>query len=47
MCEREMQRGSIDIITPYNGYKTTVIAHSRETFISDERDDCTWHYLHG
>jgi hypothetical protein len=47
VCEREMQCGSLDIITPYISNKTTVIVPSRETFISDERDDCTWHYLHG
>jgi hypothetical protein len=47
VCEREMQCGSIDITTPHNRNKTTVIAYSVETFISDERDDCTWYYLHG
>jgi hypothetical protein len=34
-----MQRGSLDIITAYHGYKTAVITLQRETFISDERDD--------
>ena len=47
VCEREMQCRSLGNIIPYNGYKTSVIVHSRETFISDEGDDCTWHYRHG
>ncbi len=47
VCEREMLCGSIGIIIPYNGYKTSMIVHSRETFITDEGDDCTWHYRHG
>jgi len=42
--KREMQCGSI--IPPHNGYKTAVIILRRETFISDERDDSTWYYLH-
>jgi hypothetical protein len=42
--KREMQCGLI--IPPSNGYKTAVIILRRETFISDERDDSTWHYLH-
>jgi len=42
--KREMQCGSI--IAPHKGYKTTVIILQRETFMSDERDDSTWHYLH-
>jgi hypothetical protein len=48
VCKREMQCSSIIIITPYNRYKTTVITPlPRETFISHERDDSTWHCLHG
>jgi hypothetical protein len=46
VCKRDMQCGSLEIITVYNGYKTAVIILWRETFISDERDDSTCHYLH-
>jgi hypothetical protein len=46
MCERVLQCGSVSIITPPDDHKITVIALLRETFISDEREDCTWHYLH-
>jgi hypothetical protein len=41
LCEGEMQCGSLDIITAYNGYKTAVITLRRKPLSAMNVTTCT------